>query len=302
MKQQVCCRSRGSRGKVLVNALPFNFSLLRRSEWICLGYFAYVTVLAFLIRIPARRRWRLVVLNVAVGAGLLVLPEALESAPGLFASVLRDWLPAPLIFLGYHEAGVLTFPRSDQFFEKAFLRWDDTLFRWPLLRFLGSTGRLPGWLDAALEFAYLQCYVIVPSGIAVLYFAHLGRFADQYWSIVLPAVFIAYGLTPVFPAEPPRQVRRDCSPARDSSRLRRLNLWLLDHGSIKVNTFPSGHAAGAVSASLALLGLLPAAGVCYAIIAVGILLGAVRGRYHYALDVALGAAVAVAAYLGSLLI
>jgi len=220
----------------------------------------------------------------------------------LFISVIRDWLPAPLILLGYREAGLLTFPRRDQFFEKAFLRWDEQLFRWPVLRFLGPNGRLPGWVDTVLEFSYLQCYVIVPSGIAVLYFAHLGRFADQYWSVVLPAVFVAYALTPLFPAQPPRKLQPDSSAARQSSRLRRLNLWIHDHASIKVNTFPSGHVAGAISASLVLIRLLPAAGVCYLIMAVGIVLGSVRGRFHYSLDAISGVVVAVAADLVSMLV
>ena len=280
----------------------FNLDLLRRSEWICLAYFAYVTVLSLFITIPARRRRQLLILNVAVVIILVLLPATLGFAPRLFVSVVRDWLPAPLILLGYYEAGLLTFPRSDRFFEQAFLRWDDILLRWPPLRSLKANPRLPGWLDAFLEFSYLQCYVIVPSGIAVLYLAHERRIADSYWSVVLPAVFIAYALTPLFPAQPPRKLKEEPDARRGLSRLRRLNLWILDRASIKVNTFPSGHVAGAVSASLALMRPFPAAGISYMIIAIGIVLGTVRGRYHYALDAAAGVMVAVVAYLGSMLI
>ena len=277
-----------------------NLTLLRRSEWICLAYFAYITLLSFFIRVPARRRLEILMANVTVAVGLFLLPGAIGHTSRLFVSVVRDSLPAPLILLGYHEAGRLTFPRSDHSFEGAFLRWDERFFKIPWLAFLSPNCGFPAWLEALLEFSYLQCYVVVPSGIAVLYFAHLGRFADEYWSVVLPAVFTAFGLTPLFPAQAPRKLANDAHAPRHAPPLRTFNLWILDHASIKVNTFPSGHVAGAVSASLALMRILPAAGICYLIIAVGIVLGSVRGRYHYALDAMAGAVVAIVAFMGSM--
>lgn len=277
-----------------------HFALLRRSEWICGGYFVYIALLSFFIRIsPHRRRW-LVAVNAAVVIALLLLPRVDEFPSGQFASVLRDWVPVPLILLGYHESGRLTFPRGDQLIEKTFLRWDAQLSGLGLFHFM--KGNLPGWLDAVFEFSYLQCYVIVPSGIAVLYLAHKTTLTDQYWSVVLPAVFTAYGLTPLFPAQPPRKLPEDSPPARGPSLLRRFNLWIHDHASIKVNTFPSGHVAGAVAASLALMRPLPIVGACYLLITVGITLGAIRGRYHYSVDAVTGALAAVAAYLCNWLI
>jgi membrane-associated phospholipid phosphatase len=277
-----------------------HLELLRRSEWICVGYFVYIALLSFVLKVSLRRRCWLLALNAAVVDGLFFLSGAAESASGQFVSVLRDWLPVPLILLGYHESGRLTFPHADQFFENAFLRYDAYLFRPGLFHFVKRS--FPGWFDAILEFSYLQCYVIVPSGIAVLYLAHQRTLADQYWSVVLPAVFAAYGLTPLFPAQPPRKLPQDSLSAREPSLLRRFNLWIHDHASIKVNTFPSGHVAGAVAASLALMRPLPIAAACYLIITVGIALGSIRGRYHYSVDAVTGALVAVGAYLSSVLL
>lgn len=277
-----------------------HFALLRPSEWICVGYFVYIALLSIFIRIPSRRRCWLITANALLLFGLLLLPDLSGFASGRFASVFRDWLPVPLILFGYHESGRLTFPRADQLFENAFLRWDERFFRSGLLRF--AKGNVPGWFDAILEFSYLQCYVIVPSGIAVLYLAHRPALADQYWSVVLPAVFIAYGLTPIFPAQPPRKLSQDSVPARGRSLLRRFNLWIHDHASIKVNTFPSGHVAGALAASLALMRPLPIAGACYLLITIGITLGSIRGRYHYSVDAVMGALAAVGAFLGNWLV
>jgi hypothetical protein len=277
-----------------------HLELLRRSEWICVGYFVYIALLSFFFKVSLRRRCWLLAINAAFVTGLFLLPLAAQSDSGWYVSVLRDWLPVPLILIGYHESGRLTFPRADQFFETTFLRWDEFLFRTGLFQLM--KGNLPRWFDAILEFAYLQCYVIVPSGVAVLYLAHQKALADQYWSVVLPAVFAAYGLTPLFPAQPPRKLPQDLPSAHEPSVVRRFNLWIHDHASIKVNTFPSGHVAGAVAASMALMRPLPMAGACYLVITVGITLGAIRGRYHYSIDAVAGALVAVGAYLCNLLI
>jgi PAP2 superfamily len=280
--------------------LPQTHTVLRTQLAIRKYTGAYLALLSLFIGISPPTRWRLRAASVLVVIGLFLLPQAAGFAPGGFVSMFRDWLPAPLILLGYHESGRLTLPRRDQAVEKTLLCWGGCLARMGLAGFVGR--HFPGWLDVILEFSYLQCYVIVPSGIAMLYLARRRALADQYWYVVLSAVFVAYGLTPLFPAQPPRRLSQEVGSARGLSLIRRLNLWIHDHASIKVNTFPSWHVAGAVSASLALMRPLPFVGVCYMIIAVGIVLGSVRGRYHYLIDAVLGILVAIGAYLGSMFI
>lgn len=252
---------------------------LRVSEWICLAYFAWITVLALVVGAPARRGWLLFLLNAAAAAGILLLRMALP--------VLRDWIPVALLLIGYYEAGRLTFPRSDHLFEKAFLRWGRRLLGPP------SDRKLAGWMEPILEFFYLQCYSIVPLGMGLLDLTHNARFADYYWSNVLGSAFIAYGLTPLFPALPPRKLAEDSGSEPRRSPLRKFSLWVSDHASIKVNSFPSGHAAAAAGATLAMIRILPVAGICYAAVTLGILVGSVREKYHYAVDALTGVAVAL---------
>lgn len=272
---------------------------LRHAECISILCFLYLSALSFFFPVSRPARWRMIALNLAIITVLFLLPGTIRFTSWLFVSVVRDWLPAPLILVALHEAGCLTFPRPDHRFEKAFHRWDQRLFgRFPFRLLMGD---LPRWVEAALEFSYLQCYPIVPSGIAVLYLVRQGRFADHYWTAVLPAVLFCYGLTPWFPAQPPRRLAAE-APEGEAPPFRRLNLWVLDHASIQVNMFPSGHVAGSLATSLALLERVPTVGVFYFILATGIAWGAIRGRYHYTLDVALGAIVGVLAFLTSLIV
>jgi membrane-associated phospholipid phosphatase len=66
-----------------------------------------------------------------------------------------------------------------------------------------------------------------------------------------------------------------------------------------VNTFPSGHAAGSLAVGLAVVGALPWTGAVLLLLAAGIGVGCVVGRYHYVVDVVTGAALALGVWLAN---
>jgi mono/diheme cytochrome c family protein len=72
-----------------------------------------------------------------------------------------------------------------------------------------------------------------------------------------------------------------------------MNIQLLDRFSHGWNTFPSGHVAIALAAAVSTLAVAPRAGIGFLILAVGILIGSVTGRYHYSIDALTGAMVGV---------
>ena len=55
-----------------------DFTYLRRSEWICLAYFAYIPILSFIINVPASRR----------GVGLNKLLPSWKNTSTLFTRIL----------------------------------------------------------------------------------------------------------------------------------------------------------------------------------------------------------------------
>jgi membrane-associated phospholipid phosphatase len=63
-----------------------------------------------------------------------------------------------------------------------------------------------------------------------------------------------------------------------------------------LNTFPSAHVTATLGSSLVLLHFVPSVGLAFVLISIGIALGAVLGRYHYAADVLLAAVLTVAVY------
>jgi len=263
---------------------------MRASEWIQGGFASAIAISAWLVPLSRQRQLMisLLALCALVGVGFSYASAYfLAPAP---SAILRDWLPVLITLIPYWQTGKF-FTRPDKKIETwlaASDRWFYKLFSWTRWK-IGPAARL------SMEWAYSLCYPIVPIGLGALYVAGLRRDADVYWFLVLVPTYICYAITPFFPALPPRSsLERSQAPVTNS---RRFNLWLLRWGSIQAISFPSAHVAAALGAALAVWHYLPIAGVVFLAISFWIAVAAVAGGYHYAIDVALGAAVSVAVYL-----
>jgi membrane-associated phospholipid phosphatase len=147
------------------------------------------------------------------------------------------------------------------------------------------------------ELAYVLVYAVVPAGAIVLAVGGHADAVPRFWSVVLLAEFLSYGMLPWVQTRPPRAI--EIAPGRSSStpQLRQFNLAVLGRASIQANTLPSGHAAGAVATALAVATVMPTAGLAFFVLAVSIAIATVIGRYHYAVDSVLGVMVALGAWL-----
>jgi hypothetical protein len=260
---------------------------VRCCEWVAASYFAYIALTAWS---QGSERRALLTIWALVLVGLVVAVSGLDELPW---RAFRDWAPGVHLLAGYWLPGRL-FRRPNEGLEHWLLHVD--------ARLLGriASGRTQlNWLATILELAYLLCYPLVPAAFGYIYFVSgdIASAADEYWTTVLIAVFLCYGLLPWLPTRPPRAFLAADLAAPTS--LRRLNLVVLDRASIRVNTFPSGHVAAAVAAALAVGQLQPVAGIVIGFLASGIAAAAVVGRYHYSADVVLGALAGVIAFVVS---
>ena len=236
------------------------------------AYFAYLAGLAIARLMPRPAIIACVTL-------LCVLFVGMQHVMPLVYLLVGYWLPALLV-------------RSPNLrFEQRLLDVDHTLFGIDgLARF---ERRAPRLVLEYLELSYLLCYAVVPAGYAVLVAA--GHDVDLFWSCVLLASFICYGLLPWLPTRAPRAI--EATRATTRSSLRRLNLSVLNRASVQWNTFPSGHTAASLATALAVGAYIPAAGIVLGLVALSIAVASVAGRYHYAADAIAGAAAAVLAFV-----
>jgi membrane-associated phospholipid phosphatase len=261
---------------------------VRTSEWVTLAYFAYLLATAAVLRVPRRTVLHVATLALLVAAIIALVARA---DPSPIATVLRDWFPGGYLLIGYWATGLL-YRGPSRALETRLASIDDRMLATlrPLL------GRMPSLVPELLESAYLLCYPLVPAGLAVLYLIGEHARADRYWVLVLVATFSAYGVLPWVGTRPPRALGSRHWFAPRPLLMARINLAVLRHGSIQVNTFPSGHAASAWAAALFLTTVPGVFWLVFMAIASGIAAGAVAGRYHYAVDVGAGVAAALVAF------
>jgi membrane-associated phospholipid phosphatase len=270
------------------------FNPLRTSEWIVCGFFAYLVVMARVSPLAGARRLRVLIVGLVCAALVVVLSQV---RPSPILRLLRDWLPAAYLLQGYWASG-LFYRRPRTELEHWLLTTDDRLFR--ACGFENFWARAPRVVLEYLELAYLMAYPLVPGGFLILYSqssADPARLADHYWTIVLLSGYGCYGVLPWIQTRPPRTVAPDHQLSDRPLMARRLNHFVLDHGSIQANTFPSGHAASAAAAALIVASLAnPLIGAPFALLAASVTVATVLGRYHYGVDTVLGLLVGWAAW------
>ncbi len=265
---------------------------MRKAEWLSVIAFCFFIVASWLRPVSGRRRMAIVAIGVT---GLLLLTLVLfadQFLPQWPVNVARNLLPAVLMPMVYWQAGWLS-GKINHGFQAKLQQLDRKLVsRWiPIL----AQPRYR-WAMAILELAYISCYVVVPLGLLVLYWNGLERHVPDYWAVPLLATYPCYAFTAFFPTQPPRKLETK-SAATVTGKIRRFNLWVVRAFSTELNTFPSAHVTATLGSSLVLLHFVPGIGLLFVLISIGIGLGAVMGRYHYAADVLLAALITVAVYL-----
>ena len=259
------------------------------TDWTVCGFFAYLMVLVIRRPLPHRHRVRVLFIG-AVCAGLAVMLSQLRLSPVL--QVLREWVPAIFLLQGYWLCG-LFFQRPMTGAERRLVEIDRTVFR--LFR-LTEVLRGPRIVLEYFEFTYLLAYPFIPVSFA-LFLGFGGRSAvDSFWATALIAGYGAYGVLPWIQTRPPRILER-ANPLEDRHLFfRRLNASVLQHASVQVNTFPSGHASVVVATALAVATVNSPAGLICGVVAASITSATVLGRYHYTADSGIGVRLGIIAW------
>jgi hypothetical protein len=262
-----------------------------RWEWIAIGYYAYLLIVALAIRRFTRARIPTLVGTVACGV-VLAAPATSWLAPKIASVIFTALVPVPVLLVGYWLSG-LFFVSPMRAAEQWLMAVDDRLLRKPGILAAYEAG--PRVVREFFEMAYVLVYPVIPAAVATLAIGGHPEALPRFWTIVLLAEFLSYGMMPWLQTRPPRAIE-GINGTGQPVVIRRFNAAILDRGSIQANTVPSGHAAGAVATALAVADVMPVAGGVFLVAAAAIVAATVLGRYHYLVDSLLGAAVAAIAW------
>ena len=249
---------------------------MRSSDWVCLAFFLYLSLACWYPPLAWTRRLAVSAIAAAVAMTIFIASTTLPSA-------LHDWAPLVYISVGYYLTGWV-YAEPSLGLEAWLLRWDRRLFGDPTTRF----ARWPRWLSAYLDLVYTFCFLLLPAGCAALVLGGHAQHANRYWTLVAAADLGAFAPLAAFQTRPPWQLE---PPAVVSSRgAHAVATFLVQHGTIGVNTFPSGHVAVSFAIAIGVIDVMPVTGAVLLVLALTIVVACVVGRYHYTIDAVTGAA------------
>lgn len=255
---------------------------MRSSELLPLAYFTVCAALSWLRPLPVARRIQVTVISAAMAAATFGVVQ--QASTGV-----RDWAPGVSILVGYYVSGRF-FVTPSHAVERWLMSWDRRLLGDPSTRF----ARWPRAVLAYLDIVYMGCVLLVPAGFAILAARGRSDLADHYWTIVMAAEFGAFVPLTVIQTRPPWIVERKAVLA--DRAVHRAASQMVEHLTIRANTFPSGHVAGSLAVAFALIDTVPVIGLVLLLLAGSISVATVVGRYHYVIDGIAGAALAVAVW------
>src|SRR5438128_1216342 len=209
------------------------------------------------------------------------------------SGIVRDWAPLVYILAGYYLSGSLFVAPSPRL-EAWLIGWDRQFLGDPTTRF----ARWPRWVLSCLDIVYLFCFVLMPAGFATLAWAARADLADRYWTMIVAAEFVSFAPLAFAQSRPPWAVER--APALPDRTIHQTASRIVRSVTIGANTLPSGHTAGSLSVAFAVVGTARWSGAVFLLLALSIALACVVGRYHYIVDVAAGAVVAVAVWVAGI--
>ena len=214
--------------------------------------------------------------------------------------VIADWLPLLLVPILYAELPYLN-AAWGTFYDPRVRGWEAALFGTQPARTLAPA--MPSVaLSELLHLGYLLYYPIVYVPPLLLYV----RDRQEEFGRTVLAIMLTYCVCfltfVLFPVEGPRYAWGPAAGA-PAGPLRSLALALLERGSSRGTAFPSSHAAVAVAQGVMAVRYQPRVGAAVLVTSLLLMVGAVYGGFHYAVDVmaggALGFVVAMAVAVGS---
>lgn len=259
-------------------------------DWIIIAYLGLTSVFILVCRKNLPRWYLYLLAHTTLILALLWLSLTSDSLPLLFR-FLREWYPLATIPLFYWGVSPLTQMIFRGYFDEAVSQWEDRLFKGQPSIYLSKC--LPKIaLSEVLHLCYFSYYAIVLSLAAMLYIQ--GRY-EAFREVVFAEILtfnvclICYIFMPV---AGPRYVFEKINGRLANGLFHRLTHTVVSIGSSKGTAFPSSHSAIAVIVLLYAMRYDTFAFIILCPFCVGLVIGTVYGRFHYAVDAIAGTVLA----------
>ncbi|MFN0085232.1 MAG: phosphatase PAP2 family protein, partial [Blastocatellia bacterium] len=206
-------------------------------------------------------------------------------------SALSHWYPTLLFLFFFEEIGLIVHAIFPGWFDEHLIRADHALFGvHPTVWIEQFSGY---WLNEFMQMVYTS-YFLLTMGLGA-YLWLKGRREDFtiFLTSTCAAYYLCYVIFVLFPIESPHHTLRHLQQVELTGGPFTAFINLIEkHGRVHGGAFPSAHVAGSVVALLSAWRFTKRAGWWMTPLVASICVSTVYGRYHYAVDVFAGIAIA----------
>ena len=282
----------------LILPAPFAARRLREAvarfnpaDRLTIGYLIFSTALIAVCR-DNISQWR-VLLPIHLGLFLAIAGLSLARARGIpVLSTISHWYPTILFLFFFEEIGSIVHAIFPGWFDEHLIRADYALFGVHPTVWIEQFSSY--WLNEYMQLVYTSYYLLTIGLGAWLWTKGRREEFALFITSTCAAYYLCYVIFVLFPIESPhhtlrhlQQVELAGGPFTDLINL------IEKHGRVHGGAFPSAHVAGSVVALLAAWRFTRRAGWWMTPLVASICVATVYGRYHYAMDVFAGIAMAV---------
>lgn len=272
----------------LLSSVLSHFNLTDR---LTLAYLAFVGLLLAFSPNPIEKRGKLLLAH--LGFALMVAALAYfrqRQTPGLH--FLSYWYPLGLSGFFFEEIHNIVHLIHRGWFDAGLIQFDYAMFgAHPTVWF---EQHISYGLTETMNFFYFMYWPLLPALALWLWLRNQKQFAEFVFALSLSYI-LCYLVFIFFPIEGPYHTLRQLQTvhATPGGIFTHLVEWVEKHGRIHGGAFPSAHVTGSFVATITAYRCSRRLGHAVLLLALGVCVAAVYGRYHYAVDIWGGMVVAV---------
>ena len=258
-------------------------SYFNLTDRLTLCYLAFVGLLLVFTPNPIEKRGKLLFAH--VGFALMIAALACfrqRQTPVLH--FLSHWYPLGLSGFFFEEIHSIVHLIHRGWFDAGLIQFDYAMFgAHPTVWF---EQHISYWLTETMNFFYFMYWPLIPALALLLWRRNRKQFAEFVFALCLSYSF-CYLVFIFYPIEGPYHTLRQLQTVHEAPGWIFTHLVELveKHGRIHGGAFPSAHVTGSFVATIAAYRFSRKLGHAVLIMALGVCVSAVYGRYHYAVDI-----------------
>ncbi len=265
-------------------------------DWIILAYCLLMVGFILLFGRPIQQFADELFFFVGVAALIVLIVRFMGASASPVSRFIRLLYPAVLFTAFYRMTGGLMFLVHDRFLDYQLTAFEIALFGFEPSLYIDRYLLNP-WLTEIFMATYFSYYLMLPLFVLALYFTARHELLRRALASICLTFFTGYLLFFLYPVEGPRWHHMDQYLHRvEGPFFRQMVEYLQATGSVRGGCVPSTHVAVAVIVMLYTFKISRPFGWFLTAVNVGMAIGTVWGRYHYATDAAIGTAIAIVAY------